>query len=794
MRPRWYHLDLEPVPLPPPVAARVSDPLGARLLSLVIGHQGLTNEAEILAWISAASTDSVDPSELPDLDKAAALILNAIQRGKEICIWGDFDVDGQTSTVLLVDALAILGAKIREYVPDRASEGHGLNEAGIRMLANDGVDLVVTCDTGVANEAEIRLAARLGMEVLVTDHHELPERLPPDAVAVVNPRRLRDEHPLAPMCGVGVAYKLVEKLFALTGRGGEEEQFLDLVAMGTVADVALLTGENRRLVSRGLPGLVNQPRTGIRALFEVAKYQPTEVVTTEVVGFTIGPRLNAAGRLAHASLGISVLSETDKSAALRFAHQLETLNRERKKMTELVTEQAQEKLRDQPFTDVIILDDHRWHPGVIGIVASRLVETYDRPVVMISTSDGRVGRASCRSVKGLHIQDALSQHADLLLGGGGHAMAAGFTIPLENIAILRRRLQDTVDAMIDQDQPAGIPVLAEVDPSELTLDTVKALALAGPFGAGNPEPTLVARSAEIQTVTGIGGDAHSRLKIGPNGVGAVWWRKRPEEVPSGPVDLLFKVQINTWNGRSDLQLMIADAIPVTTDGEVRALETRRPVRRSLVDWRKGGLTEERWSHLSVGAVDDAARVSDVTAGYKAGSRAIQPIALLCEGPSDACPKTDAYEANWTDRNGLLRTEALVLGSLPPSYATLQDLLDRTGASTIYLTTDRLTETRRKPFLEQLISVARPWVKSGDPVTLAQIAARLGHTESTVLAGLDLLEKFGRLEWSIVDADHYRLSPASNPPAKDLSSKTLDHLLQETAAFQRYFLRDPAAAI
>ncbi len=410
-----------PVRVAPELAAAVR---GHPLVAEALARRGITDPHEARAFLNPGLYNPASPLELPGMGRAVARIGRAIRGGEKICVWGDFDVDGQTSTALLVSVLRDLGAQVAYHVPLRETEGHGVNLAALEQVIDQGTQLVVTCDTGVAALDAVSFARERGVDFVITDHHDLPEELP-QAAAVVNPKLiartsdltgLRNLSGLLDLPGVGVAYKLGEALYDWAGRGAEAAKHADLAALGIIADVALLRGDTRNLAQRGLAALRTTERTGIQALFESGELDPGNL-TEDHVAFGLAPRLNAAGRLADARPCVELLTTNDRTTARIIAADLEALNARRKFLTDRVTQEAEAQIReDRALLDhaALVLASPYWPAGIVGIVASRLVERYGKPVVLISTAEGGPGRGSARSIDGVDISAAITACRGLL--------------------------------------------------------------------------------------------------------------------------------------------------------------------------------------------------------------------------------------------------------------------------------------------------------------------------------------------------------------------------------------------
>ncbi|NDJ35922.1 MAG: single-stranded-DNA-specific exonuclease RecJ, partial [Chloroflexi bacterium] len=418
---------LEPDPVTPDPAFRAAVG-GHPLIAEILYRRGYTDIDAARAFLNPAYYAPADPTDLPDLAKAAERLKKAVERRERILVWGDFDVDGQTATSLLVDALRSLGADVRYHVPHRMKHGHGVHTEVLAQYYSKA-DLVLTCDTGIAAHDALAAAKANGLEVLVTDHHALPPTLP-DAPALVNPQRLPPGHPLRDLPGVGVAYLLSSQLYEMMGRSGETDRLLDLVALGIVCDVATQRRDTRYLLQLGIDQLRHPRRPGLQALMDAAGVVPTHL-SSDTIGFQIGPRLNALGRLDDATKAVQLLTMDSLHRAQPIAEQLELLNNQRKQIETQIVAAAQEQIAREPGLldyEALVLSGEGWHPGVIGIVAARLVEQYGKPTVLIAAPKDQMAGGSARSIPGVDIGACIAAQADILVGLGGHPGAAGIRI------------------------------------------------------------------------------------------------------------------------------------------------------------------------------------------------------------------------------------------------------------------------------------------------------------------------------------------------------------------------------
>ena len=502
------------------------------LLAGILAARGITDPAEALTLL-AGEEELSDPALLTDMDTACQRIWQAIDSGETIAVFGDYDVDGVTATALLYQHLKGMGATVKCMLPSREGDGYGLSKNAIQSMHNKGCTLIVTVDNGISAVEEAEFAASLGMDLIITDHHLPPETLP-KAVAVVDPRREDDHSPFKGLCGAGVAFKLCA---ALDGCPPEEmlDYCGDLAAVGTVADVMPLTGENRTLVRSGLHQLQNTDRPGLEALLEEVGLTG-KPVTAENVSYAIAPRINAAGRMDSAVTALQLVLCEDPDRAEELARKLNEINARRQEIELQIFKAAQELLEQEPerLEDrVMLLWGRDWHPGVIGIVASRLVERTGRPVIVVTVDEHGECKGSGRSVQGFNLHDCIGSCADLLIRYGGHAMAAGLSVREENLPALRRRLNEWAarECPVLHATPLECDLSIHLD--RVTVESVRRLDQLAPYGAENPTPVFLLQNAVVDGVYPVSDGRHSRLRLrqGNASVYAVWFGMHPEQLP-----------------------------------------------------------------------------------------------------------------------------------------------------------------------------------------------------------------------------------------------------------------------
>ena len=543
----------------------------AGLLAGILAARGITDPAEALTLL-AGEEELSDPMLLTDMDKACERILRAIDEGEMIVVFGDYDVDGVTATALLYQHLKGMGAAVKCMLPSREGDGYGLSKNAIQSIYDKGCRLIVTVDNGISAVEEAAFAASLGIDLIITDHH-LPHDTLPQAVAIVDPRRADDHSPFKGLCGAGVAFKLCA---ALDGCPPEEmlEYCGDLAAVGTVADVMPLTGENRTIVKAGLRQLQNTDRPGFCALLEEVGLAG-KPVTAENISYAIAPRINAAGRMDSAVTALQLVLCEDEDRAVELAHKLSDINIQRQETEMEIVKAAQELLDAEPerLEDrVILLWGRDWHPGVIGIVASRLVEKTGRPVIVVSVDEHGEGKGSGRSVEGFSLFQAVCACGDLMERYGGHPMAAGITLKAENVPLFRERINQYAAKTCPEMPAQVLRIDCKLNPAALSVAMVESLRRLEPFGNGNPQPVFGLYNMNLCDISAVGGGGHLRLTLEKNGavLTAMRFNTRPEEfayAPGDRLDLAVQLEAREFRGQQSLTVIVRDMKPAGFDTE-----------------------------------------------------------------------------------------------------------------------------------------------------------------------------------------------------------------------------------
>ncbi len=592
------------------------------LTAMVLASRELATPEKARAYL-ACDCPLPDPFAMTDMALAAGRVGLAMAQGEKIAVFGDYDVDGITATCLLTDFLRRHGADVVSYIPGRLEEGYGLNPIALKQLSREGVKLIITVDCGITAVAEAELCRELGMDLVITDHHECKDTLP-NAVAVVDPHRIDGGYPHKNLSGVGVAFKLAAALC-----GSQEEvlaEYADMVCLGTVADVMPLLGENRVFVARGLQSLAHTHRPGIAALMAESGCDP-KTVSASSIGFMLAPRINAAGRMGQIDLAVELFLTDDPDRAKFLAQALCDLNRQRQAVESDIYTRAVSMLPAGVPPEAIVLADETWHQGVVGIVASRIAEEYSCPAFLICL-DGEHGKASSRSHGGFNLFASLTALSPLLESYGGHELAAGFTISRSNIPEFRRQICALAGEFYSDDTPRTVlDIDCAVSPELLTIAGIDSLNALEPCGNGCPKPVLMVKNLTIDRISMVGGGRHMRLRLraGRTGINAIYFSATPEAVsiqPGDLVDVAFTPQVNEFRGERSVQMNILDIRPSC---QAECAPTIAPYRALL----EGTLTREAAAEL----LPQRATLAMV---WRYLAAAGEPV--LSEGPMCLCRK------------------------------------------------------------------------------------------------------------------------------------------------------------
>jgi single-stranded-DNA-specific exonuclease len=547
--------------LPPVPDQQLVDNSGlSPLIVQLLYNRGISKPEELQSFLTSDRSLSGNPSLLPDMHRAVARVYQALLSGENIGIYGDFDADGITATVALVQGLSTLGGKAVPYIPHRQTEGHGLTTAVLKSLYQQGISLVITVDCGITDVLEVKRAMKMGLDIIITDHHN-PLSETPEAIAVIDPKLAGSAYPFSQLAGVGVAFKLLQALLQSLGKEEQIDMVMDMVTIGTIADMSPLVGENRYLIKEGLKLMNAKPRLGIKELMNQTGINSGSL-DAEKISWIIAPCLNAAGRLADGLTGYNLLMTESSQEAQELAIWLAQKNEERQRLTSTTLASAKEQVIAQGLPPLLIAGDKDYPMGITGLVSSRLTEEFYRPSIVIHTGE-KISHASCRSIPEFNIISALNQFSHLFSRYGGHSQAAGFTLPTRNLPKLQEELSQLV-----AEQLSGVELLphlnidAQVTLPELGGDTYQTTQLLAPFGTGNPLPTFLSRRVEVleRRTMGNGGE-HLRLKLRQGGTiwDGVGFRLGSylSEV-SSPLDIVYNLEVDRWGGKEQLRVNILD--------------------------------------------------------------------------------------------------------------------------------------------------------------------------------------------------------------------------------------------
>lgn len=740
-------------------------PLPAELLQ-ILQTRGIKDEKTAQSYLLPEFYTPALPSELPELDRAVEILNTLIDQGNpNILLWGDFDLDGQTSTAILLEGLQNLGATVTYTIPDRQRESHGLHLKSLKSKLDAQLpDLLLVCDTGSSNVDAVEYAKSCGVPVIIADHHELPPTLPP-ADALINPQKLtHPKHPLKTLSGVGVSYLLLQALYESRGRGHEVRRFLDLVAMGLMADVVELVNDTRYLVQLGLKALRKTDRPGLIAIANQLQLNLSNLTETDI-SFKLAPILNALGRLNTAAKGVELLTTRDPVYAQLLAQEADGLNRQRQNLTEQMQASAEEQIQRDPTLldwEALVLSSPNWHSGIVGIVAARLSEIYHKPVAMLVTDESGAARGSIRSVAGYHVSQALSQIADILGNYGGHEGAGGFSISAENLPLLRRRLSQAF-ANSHQDLPTPTLTIDAILPLErLTLDFAYQLQRLAPFGSGNPIPLFATPNLKLLSVAKIGHKGQHRRLTVQNQEGqrqtVFWWGNAKEAPPEGTFHLAYTLSVSIYQDAPSLQLTLQD-----------------------------------WQQIEAPALDPIKSAEILDYRNKSPHTALDEIAQI---ESDSVIWAEGYPASRSPGLSLSRltpAPALIVLTSPSSHKSLLEAIKTVQPQRIYLIATASLISALSSLQQELNGLLNTVIEHQDGLTsLEQLAERLAITEQIAELALKLTTSQRQWHLSIGGRGKVTLSPQTpstlSPQEAEQIERKLKHAWQERNAYHSYLQR------
>lgn len=745
---------------------------GSDLLARVLIRRGISTIEQATPFLDPNQSKSISSYDFPGMEKAVAMISGAIRNQKHILVWGDFDVDGQTSTTILVQTLRTLGGKVSYHIPVRETESHGISRNILEDWINQGIDLLLTCDTGISAVGPIGYAKSMGIEVVLTDHHDLPEKLPP-ADCIISPHLLPVHHPSSTLPGVGVAFKLAQALLTIYHREEIIPDLLDLVALGIVADVAQLTGEARTLLQLGLISLRTTHRLGLQMLYNLTDLNPDHL-TEDHIGFILAPRMNAVGRLADANPMVDFLTSTDQVSVRIFASQLESLNLQRKLLCDQIYQAAENQiLSDRSLMEdgILVLTHSGWHAGVIGIVASHLTEKYNRPAILISSPDGNPARGSARSIEGIDITAAIASQKELLLGYGGHAMAAGLSLPAESIPAFRLGINQYITKIGPPPSQAILAIDSECELFSLSLSLAHQVDQLSPFGAGNPPLVFLSRNLVRSATKHVGKNGDHLLITVQDNHGneqtVIWWQADEDSLPEGPMDLAFTLHASNFRGQETIQLEYIDSRPAQSDlGITPQTIVKEP---TILDFRATPLP---------------------SISLKKVHKEYSDLLIWAEG-------IDPMEISTVNRDRISHTSTLVIWTAPPDWLTWQMALHAAQPDTIVLFCTDAGLDNPQALITRLGGMAKYVIRHFDGNSaIPQLAASTGHRIQTVEMGLRWMAHSGILKVNWLPDGQVHLSVPDRPLRGDVAAvyKSFSDLVNETRAFRQFFRRVPKATL
>ena len=754
----WVFPDLVDIP-----SSFQADFGGSSVFNQTLFRRGIKTVESARGFLNPDFYHPASASQLPGLSKAVDRIQEAFKKNQTILVWGDFDVDGQTSTTLLVSALSGLGSNIHHYIPNRALESHGVSIDSLQQqVSNFSPSVLLTCDTGIDAVDSVAYAHSVGIDVIITDHHQLPLELP-SAYSIINPNMLSADHPLFNLPGVGVAYKLIESLYS--NMNLDPGRFLDLVALGIVADVARLTNDTRYLLQKGLKHLQSTSRFGLQKLLSITNIN-SEDITEETIGFVIGPRLNALGRLEDANSCVEFFTTPDLSRAAELAQQLESLNSQRQLLTETIFQDSIKMVTTYPeyaqdYPILVLQGPSQWHPGVIGIVASRLVERFHKPVIILS-QDGKLARGSARSIPGVPISALISESADLLLSYGGHPMAAGMSLPLDNVTQFRRDLAENYDRIVGgPSAPPLVYIDAELPFQSISNSFIQDFQRLAPFGAGNPTLMFASRDVHLHPkgIRTIGKDKkHKKITlVDSSGMkqDLLWWNSADIELPSGEFDIAYSLDLTSYKNKLQVQATLHHFRETPSESII----VKKEAKIDLLDLRS-----------------DLAPINKI-ASYNSSPG----IVIWAEANSPV-------GINTLSRSELHKSDTLVIWTTPPSREVFNHALNKVNPrKIIFFAVDPDVQTVRK-FITKLHGLLKLLIDSDDKsFNIENAAQSLSVTPALIEVGLNWIHLHGDYDLSLFMTD-LLITPG---PRKNLDGfpeidNKLKFLLKDTAAYRSYF--------
>ncbi len=696
-----------------------------------------------------------ETNEFSDIHLAVKRIVKAFSNKDSICVYGDYDVDGVTSTVTLVECLLKFTKNVMYHVPDRFTEGYGMNEEVIRKLAFDGVNLIITCDCGVSNINEIKLAKELGMDVIVTDHHNVPDELPP-ADVILNPKLLPAGHKARNISGCAMAYFLVLALLEHFKKEDQIDEYLDLTAMSLIADVVSLNGENRYLLKKGLKVLFSSQRTGLKELFSVIE-KDNKMETEEDVAFQIAPRINAAGRMESARLPVELFLTKDISKANMLSRKIDLLNQERKRVQQEIIEQALKMVEDRKKNKtVLVLFNQFWHHGIIGIAAGKVCETYRKPAILLSLKeDGNTIVGSARSTEDINIYELIKQCSSNLLKFGGHSAAAGLSLKKENLEVFTTEIESLAKEHYFINEIINVNVDDELDIEKINEKLYERISTAGPYGEGFEAPKYYSEKVTVVSDRKTQKNHHIMVLASQDDcrIPAVKWFGADECLENKVFNIIYKINRNNYKGNSNIQLTIEQLIE--SDARAKQIFTG-----NFIDRRN-------------------ASFKDIMSGY--------PESLVFyEGLTSLCPIT-----NIVNRDSVYKTKSLIFLSTPVNTSIFKEIIAKSNPQNVVINFSINPNYEMKAFLINLLGIIKYVIKHyNGRINLLWLSTRLGVEESILKAALKYLKSLGKISFSIYYGDEIYINSNGREQKEKIKlyERNLKNALMEKKAYQDFIIK------
>jgi single-stranded-DNA-specific exonuclease RecJ len=789
LKKQWCYLN-------PPLAdeSLLAAASGSELLAKLLLNRGISDAHQAEAFLDSAKYQPTDPYVLPDMTRAIERVMKAIRNNEKIVVYGDYDVDGVTGTCVLLTVLRSLNADVSFYIPNRINEGYGLNLKAVSILASkQRAKLILTCDCGVSNFAEINFAKSLGVETIVLDHHTMPEVLPP-AVAILHPKLLSDDHPLFHLPGVGVAFKFAEALLAENNKSEDILELLDYVTLGMIADMVPLVKENRYLVQIGLPRLVNSKRAGIRALL----LQVAHIEGADLVGFGLAPRINAVGRLADADVAVELLTTSDLDKAQQLAKQLENENVRRQELCETIFLEADQKARlvVEAGSKAIAIFSEGWHHGVVGIVASRLVEKYHLPAFVgeLDLQEG-IMKGSARGIVQLDLCQILKSNEQLAMKWGGHKMAAGFTVEAAKAELFCQALTNTCNqALAETAISPTLMIDLDINSAQISLDTCRIIQKLAPFGMENKKPIFSTRELRVRNVRSLGKEGkHLKFVIQDKETNELfeciqWNNKGISPISNDIIDIAFTPEINNYAGLEKVQLMISawkhsfepeDKVPlenfapqeqtvVNESAQVAPVIKSEPQKQKII-WKDLRLKDD-----PLGLTQAASRkLGDDLSIFAESSLSIENLLFV-------------------DREGLIPRKHLIIWQYPPSLKVFKQIIEKSQANNIYMVAGCTNKSDDGlNFIRRLMALVRYSVNKRDGRARPnKLASAMGADKMAIALALTILKKVSVIDWFVDEGwIHFDLVPISASSTNNFEElpefNQLANTLNEISSFRKW---------